>query len=148
MNVMKKVKGAGFRILIILGMLLPVVLVSGCSHEVYQNGIPDYSSGKGHSPDITKRDLDRFASSIKPLNSQVAPFYRRAIHFQKRGKHNLAITELKKALQADPGSAKVYNAMGISYDHLRLYDRAIVCYQKALALEPDLAYTYNNLGYS
>lgn len=43
---------------------------------------------------------------------------------------------------------KAYNGLGVSYDLLGEFSRAVKAYEAALRLNPNLAYVYNNLGYS
>lgn len=74
--------------------------------------------------------------------------YRLARHFQKNGRHQLAVNELLKVIKADPGHVSAYNALGVSYDQLREFDLAEAAYREALRIDPKLDYVYNNIGYS
>lgn len=74
--------------------------------------------------------------------------YQLARHFQKQGRHRLAIEELLKVVRAAPDHANAYNALGVSYDRLREFDLAAASYREALKINPDLAYVHNNIGYS
>jgi len=74
--------------------------------------------------------------------------YQLARHFQKRGRHQLAVEELLKVVKADPAHANAYNALGVSYDRLREFDLAAAAYREALQIDPTLDYVYNNIGYS
>lgn len=77
-----------------------------------------------------------------------ATAYQLARHFQKQGRHALAVDELLKVVKADPDHANAYNALGVSYDRLREFDLAAAAYREALRIDPTLAYVYNNIGYS
>ena len=108
-----------------------------------------------HSPqhqtqryEITQKDLAQFADSLRSRRQDPKSLYRQAIFLQRKGKHKLALELLEEAILADLAYVKAYNAMGVSYDYLRDYPRAIEAYKRALKLNPDLAYVQNNLGYS
>jgi tetratricopeptide (TPR) repeat protein len=58
------------------------------------------------------------------------------------------LKEFNKVLLIDPNYVKAYNGMGVSYDLLGDFSRAIEYYNYALKLDPNLGYVYNNLGYS
>ena len=72
--------------------------------------------------------------------------YLLACYYQERGRQKEAIEELAKVLSIDPGYVKAYNGMGVSYDLLRDFRKAIESYEKALQLNADLDYVQNNLG--
>ena len=93
-------------------------------------------------------DLSQFISSIRPVSDDVEAKFRLAMHFQKRGKHKIAIEEFRKVIHMEPAHVKAYNAMGVSYDYLGHYDLAIESYNCALKLNANLDYVHNNIGYS
>ena len=74
--------------------------------------------------------------------------YKLARHFQNSGKHHIAVKELIKVLKMDPNHANAHNALGVSYDQLKLFDLAQDAYRAAVRLDPNLAHVYNNIGYS
>ena len=131
----------------IIGMIL-LVTFSSCS-------TPSYMTDWRHSPQydtqrykITEKDLAQFTDSLRPRTQDPDPLYRQASYFQRKGKHKLALQLLTEAILANPAHVKAYNAMGVSYDYLGDYPRAIEAYKRALKLNPELAYVQNNLGYS
>ena len=133
--------------LLIIGMILLVVF-SSCST------LSHMTDGR-HSPQhdtqrykITEKDLAEFTDSLKPRRQDPDSLYQQARYFQRKGKHKLALQLLTEAILANPAHVKAYNAMGVSYDCLGDYPRAIEGYKRALKLNPDLAYVQNNLGYS
>ena len=52
---------------------------------------------------------------------------------------------LIKASQINPGSAKVYNNLGIIYKKLRDYEKSIGCYEKAIKLDSNYKIARDNL---
>lgn len=67
--------------------------------------------------------------------------------YYENGQYEIALDELKKALQADPGFPDAYNLGGLIY--LALGDRALAVshFQRALALNPRDADAMHNLGW-
>jgi Tfp pilus assembly protein PilF len=72
-----------------------------------------------------------------------------------RGKESLAsgylghaLERFKSALGMNPQSARVMNALAVTYDRLGRHDLAQLYYDRALMIEPNSATTLNNLGYS
>ncbi|MDZ7666380.1 MAG: tetratricopeptide repeat protein [Desulfotignum sp.] len=88
------------------------------------------------------------AASGDPQITNPDAGYHLARHFQKRGRHQLAVDELLRVVKADPAHANAYNALGVSYDRLREFDLAAAAYREALRIDPNLDYVYNNIGYS
>lgn len=60
----------------------------------------------------------------------------------------MAVEEFLSAVEAQPTYARAYNAMGVSYDFLGDYAKAIEAYKKTIQVEPKGDYAHNNLGYS
>jgi tetratricopeptide (TPR) repeat protein len=87
-------------------------------------------------------------ATVDPQLTNPETGYHLARHFQKRGRHHLAVEELLKVVRADPAHADAYNALGVSYDRLREFDLAAAAYREALRIDPNLDYVYNNIGYS
>ena len=79
-------------------------------------------------------------------SGQIKSYYRAACLYQEKNQHRRAIDEFKKILHEDPAYAKAYNGMGVSYDQLRDFPKAIGCYKAALRIDHNLDYVYNNLG--
>ena len=133
--------------LTMIGMIL-LIIFSSCS-------VPFYKTSWRQSPEhatqryqITEKDLAQFTESLRTRRQDPETLYRQAKYMQRSGKHQLALQLLEEAILAKPGFYKAYNAMGVSYDYLGDYPRAIEGYKRALKLKPDLAYVQNNLGYS
>ena len=51
-------------------------------------------------------------------------------------------------MEIDPSLTKAYNAIGVSYDSLGEFSRAIEAYNAALKVDPKLDYVNNNLGFA
>ena len=128
--------------------LILLAVFSSCSTLFYLSNRRYSSAHTTQRYELTKKDLDQFADSLRPRRQDPDSLYRQAIFLQRKGKHKLSLNLLEEAILADLAYVKAYNAMGISYDCLRDYPRAVEAYKGALKLDPDLAYVHNNLGYS
>jgi len=137
------------KILLILLLSCSFIFLTACSAlRDWWGHDPSSSHFSKHNDGFANNDLNQFYYSVRPVNGNVESDYRLARYFQKRGKHNLAVDELLKAIRKDPSFIKAYNALGVSYDHLGNFDLAIKSYKFALQINPELDYVYNNLGYS
>lgn len=125
---------------IVLAVVCALFLFSGCaaSRNMLAAIFGDDSGNQG--PGLTASD----AQQLKAPDVG----YRLARHFQKQGRHRLAVAELLKVVKAAPDHAGAYNALGVSYDRLREFDLAAAAYGEALRINPNLDYVYNNIGYS
>ncbi|MDH7598435.1 MAG: tetratricopeptide repeat protein [Sedimentisphaerales bacterium] len=63
-----------------------------------------------------------------------------------RGKYDLAIDHLNKAIEADPQQAAFYNSLGVALDNAGRHQEAIWAFKQATLLDPDHAEAYNNLA--
>jgi tetratricopeptide (TPR) repeat protein len=132
-------------ILFILFFLIPL---TGCyKNEKLVGQIPP-SDQRQQAFNISDKDVQNFVSSIRKIDGNIEADYRLALHLQQKKRHKIAIEVLKGVIQADPTYVKAYNAMGVSFDYLGDYNRAIHTYKLALMINSKLDYVYNNLGYS
>jgi tetratricopeptide (TPR) repeat protein len=97
---------------------------------------------------LQEYDFKEFMTKVEPVYVDAESQYRLARHFQKQGRHEIAVEEFIKILKMDSEYYKAYNALGVSYDRLKKYDLAQDAYKAALKINPTLDYVYNNLGYS
>jgi tetratricopeptide (TPR) repeat protein len=133
--------------LFIIGIFF-LSIVASCS-TVYYHTNRQHSNESGASRyKITDKDLAEFASALRPYRGNPDTLYQQACYLQKRKKYKLALKVLEDVILADSTHVKAYNAMGVTYDILRDFPRAIEAYKRALRLNPNLAYVQNNLGYS
>jgi tetratricopeptide (TPR) repeat protein len=63
-----------------------------------------------------------------------------------RGQYALAAEEYRRALEVQPGDARVHNQLAICYQRLSKDDQARREYEKALELRPSYAEVWNNIG--
>ena len=133
-----------FHLAIFIFFLISVF--TSCSTVLYQRN-RDGSGGFGGAQ-IPQSDLMQFATTLRPHTQEPETLYQQARHFQNINKHQLALAALEETILADPKSTRAYNAMGVSYDCLQDFRRAVLAYKHALALDPNFADGYNNLGYS
>jgi hypothetical protein len=81
------------------------------------------------------------------MNLTATPYERGKLHFAA-GRYGLANKHFESALEQDPDSIEVLNALAASYDQLARFDQAERYYLRALSLDPASRQTLNNLGYS
>jgi tetratricopeptide (TPR) repeat protein len=125
-----------------------IILITGCYSKEKLVGQVPLSNPREKAGNISDKDVQNFLSSMRKVDGNIAAQYRLALHFQKRNRHKNAIEVLKEIIHADPTYVKAYNAMGVSFDYLGDYNRAIHSYKLALTINSNLDYVYNNLGYS
>ena len=58
----------------------------------------------------------------------------------------IKISELEKAIEANPKNCTAFNRLGIMYHEMGDYEAAVVNYQKSIEYAPKEAITYYNLG--
>ena len=117
-----------------------IVLLTGCYSSNRQE--------KEFAANISDQKVNEFLSSVKKVDGSVEAKYRMARYFQKRKRHKIALEELKEIIHKDPTFVKAYNAMGISYESLGDFNKAIHSYELALKISPNLDYVLNNLGFA
>ncbi|UCF82893.1 MAG: tetratricopeptide repeat protein [Desulfobacteraceae bacterium] len=143
----RKIKMSVAISLILLGGFF-LLFLPGCSALRNMVSWIPFLNSPEEGNDLKNKELAEFVSSIRPHQRSLDSIYRLACYFQERKKHKLAVKEFRKIISIDPTFAKAYNGMGISYDSLGEFPRAVQSYEMALALNPDLDYAQNNLGYS
>jgi tetratricopeptide (TPR) repeat protein len=133
--------------LTIIGIFL-LSSIASCSTVYYYSNQRTPNELGADRYKITDKDLSQFASMLRPYRGDPDTLYQQACYLQKRKKYKVALKVLEDAILSDPTHVKAYNAMGVTYDILRDFPRAIEAYKRALRLNPNLAYVQNNLGYS
>ena len=68
------------------------------------------------------------------------------IFYNREGRFNEAIVELKKALSIDQQFFEAHSNLGVAYANKGMLDEAISEYKKTLTIKPDYAAAHNNLG--
>lgn len=71
---------------------------------------------------------------------------KRADIFMARKMYREAIEKYQLAIQAEPGSAPLYNKLGIAYHQLHLFPAAKRSYERAIRLDKTFSRPVNNLG--
>lgn len=65
----------------------------------------------------------------------------------QKGKHELAVHLIAKAIMKDSGNASYLNNLGLALEALGKLDEAVTAYREAFAIKPDYIDAYNNLGH-
>lgn len=122
-----------------------VFIISACATVKNFAGFFRHTDGKKNN----EEKLTTFAQAMRPARGNSDAHFLLARYYQERGNHHEAIIEFEKTLAIDPGNVKALNAMGVSCDFLKQFERALDCYQAALRLDADSANIYyNNIGQS
>ncbi len=133
--------------LTIIGIFL-LLTIASCSTAYYYTNRQYPNEMGADRYKITDKDIAQFDSTLRPYRGNPDTLYQQACYLQKRKKYKPALKVLEDVILVDPTYVKAYNAMGVIYDILKDFPRAIEAYKRALRLNPDLAYVQNNLGYS
>lgn len=86
----------------------------------------------------------RSESELKP---QRLDYLKEALHLERQGDLDAALTSYRLALRDKPGDPRVLENMAIAYSRLGRRDEAIRCYQRALELEPGLSGAHYGLAF-
>lgn len=65
---------------------------------------------------------------------------------QHRGRNDLAVQFISRAVELNPHNATVQNNLGIAFRELKRTDEAIACFKKTLAIDPDNTDALHYLG--
>ena len=133
--------------LFILGIFF-LSAIASCSTFSYYVNRQNPNELKAYRNEISKEDYAQFASTLRPYRGDPDTLYKQACYLQEKRKYKLALKVLEDVILVDATHVRAYNAMGVIYDILRDYPRAVEAYKRALKLNPNLAYVQNNLGYS
>ena len=87
-----------------------------------------------------------FSSLAKDYPAFTGPLTNLGIIDAKAGSREAAISELSRAVVAEPRNAIAYNWLGILYREAKDYSRAEQAYRKALTIRSDYAVVHLNLG--
>lgn len=82
----------------------------------------------------------------KERKSDAYNYYLLGVRNSRKGKWNLAIAQLEKAIQLDPDYAPTYTELGIAYAKKGIFDKAISTLKTAVEKDPDNIIAHYNLG--
>jgi Tfp pilus assembly protein PilF len=91
-------------------------------------------------------DITLYDHTLAVTGRNGAIYMNRGLAYWALKNYSAAITDLKKAIEIDPGAAPPYGNLGIVYNSLRDYPRAIEAFNKAVAISPRYAPAYHNRG--
>ncbi len=121
-----------------------LLFMIGCSTLPNRLGREQCAQGREQMTHL--KEVETFDSSGSPTRGDPNSRYLLACYYQEQNLHSAAIEEFRKILLSDPGNVKALNGMGISYDILRDFPRAMEFYGRALKVREDLDYVHNNRG--
>lgn len=105
-----------------IGCWLGLLLLSACSQNIEKNHYP---------PD---------GEEAAEINLQLG------VEYMRRGRNDIALSRLTKALKLDDNYADAHNAIAVLYERLGLNADAQRHYQRAIALKPNNSDIHNNYG--
>lgn len=85
-------------------------------------------------------------ASTERLNKAEA-HYKMGISYLNAENNQSAFVEFQKALELNPKSGKIYDAIGVVHLNLKDYDKAKESFLKAVKIDPEYSEAYNNLCY-
>lgn len=132
----------------IIIVLAVIFLLTGCNFRenfAIRNLSQDQQA---HTGRISDQDMNNSLPAVKNVDAGAEAKYRLARYLQKRERHKIALETLKEVIFIDPAFVEAHNAMGVSYDCIGDFKKAIRSYKLALQLNPNLDYVYNNLGFA
>lgn len=98
------------------------------------------------TPEKTPPAINTPNPPISPIESEIAPFLKRAQQLLAEGKFQEAVIVCQDGLKIDSTSVYLLNIMATSYASEGRYALAIGSLEQILSLEPQRALTYLNLG--
>lgn len=128
----------------LLGLSL---LCSGCSQHTPQFSYFNMLDSKKNTS-YNKKTAEKFWSSIRPVSTLSASYYKLGLYYHQQRKYEKAIEEFSKAIRNDSTNCKAYNGIAISFDALHCCEKAHASYGMAIHCAPDQAYLYNNYAWS
>jgi tetratricopeptide (TPR) repeat protein len=87
-------------------------------------------------------------SNVTHSTAVTDPNYQIGRSYQSRFQYEAAIAAYRKSLEANPGNAEAYNALGVIYASQGKHEQAVIELKAALTLAPAAAHIHNNLGYA
>lgn len=99
----------------------------------------------------TKEKFDDYGKRIEFLEAFGVPlkaedYFARGTDFYYKGKYDLALIAIEKAIELKPDWSEAWNNKGIALYELKHYDKALKAYQKAIELKSNYAEAWNNKG--
>ncbi len=120
-------------------LCLMVGVLSACGQNVQDNEPTTYTSTTSN-PWQARQNVETSSEKMAKTYLQLG------IEYMRAGQNNVALKELKKALNVDNNYADAHNAIAVLYERLGAYDQAKKHYQIAEKLKPNDSDIHNNYG--
>jgi Flp pilus assembly protein TadD len=134
-------------------VVLSAVLAGGCAASSASQKPDTFQARKSLARELIARQSYReaffYADEMhreRPKDAEVLVL--RGIVYREQGMNTEAETDLREALQRNPGQAEAHAALGVLLDGIGHGSEADAHHQKANALAPDNPGYLNNLGFS
>jgi len=95
---------------------------------------------------VWKDDVSVWSDSLNKAPDSLIALNNLSHALVKRGKYDLAITHLSKALTINPNAEKLHGNLGFALYGKKDYPKALAAFKNVLQLNPRSAETYNNIG--
>jgi tetratricopeptide (TPR) repeat protein len=95
---------------------------------------------------IWKDDVSVWSDTLEKAPDSLGALNNLGHALIKKGKYDLAITHLNRAVAINPKAEKAHGNMGFAFYGKKDYQKALSAFKKVLQLNPRSAETYNNIG--
>lgn len=91
--------------------------------------------------------ITAFNEFLNEKGNHADALFFRALAFRKVGRFHESINDFTNMLTKLPDEASLYSERGVSYYHLKEYNKAVEDLDKAVSLEPNNPYRYSSRAY-
>ncbi len=96
--------------------------------------------------EYTKKEIPERQEAVSTVSRKASNEFQKASEESQKGNTQRAIEHLQKAIREDPKFFEAFNNLGVQYQKMQQWDKAIEAYQQALAIRNDSGKPHINLG--
>ena len=96
--------------------------------------------------EYTKKEIPEREEAASTVSRKASSEFQKASEESRKGNIQKAIDHLQRAVKEDPKFYEAFNNLGVQYQKLEQWDKAIEAYQQAIAIRNDSARPHINLG--
>lgn len=131
----------------LLSLMVLLFALAGCSgHSTFRKSFGEQPLWPPEQPPF-KQAEERFWTQVKVRSNLAESHMKLGLHYQQRGRHDLANREFKQAIRMNGEYIEAYNGLGISLTSQGECEQAATAFRTALKLT-EKPYLYNNFGCS